>query len=72
MIDLMRRYVLKGEGDRIVGRIDRDMYVREGAQPLFHIKGDGFFSIDGERLGSIIGSTVLSQTGMVIFKIQPE
>lgn len=76
MIDYSKgRYTVRDVSGRIVGRLDDDEFVREGANLGFRIDGDEVYSLAGNA--GLIGyvqpnGTITSPTGQMLYRIEAE
>lgn len=69
------RYTVKDMGGRIVGRIDHDEFVRDGAKLRFRIDGDEVYELVGA--GALIGfiqpgGTIATPGGQALYRIEAE
>lgn len=74
MIDYSNgRYTVKDMGGRIVGRIDHDEFVRNGAKLRFRIDGDEVYELAGDLVGFIQPSgTIATPGGQALYRIEAE
>ena len=73
MIDYSKgRYTVRNGQGGIVGRIDEDEYVRNGAELLYRVDGDELYSNNGKFVGDIEDGNVIAPTGEVLFRIVAE
>ncbi len=67
-----KRYIVKGDGGRVVGQINQNGFVRDGVRLIYRIGRNELYDLDDALIGHIVGETVLSLTGEVKFKIEVE
>lgn len=73
MIDYSRgRYVVRDTNGALVGRIDEDEFVRDGARLLYRVDGDEFYIVNGGLVGFINNGVVTTSTGERRFTIEAE
>lgn len=73
MIDYSEgQYIVRNAQGAIVGRIDKDEYVRNGAELLYRVDGDEMYSNNGNFVGDIEDGKVIAPTGEVLFRIVAE
>jgi hypothetical protein len=66
------RYEVKDAAGQVVGRIDGDEFVRNGASLLYQIDGDEFYAVNGGLVGIIENGVARSPSGAISFAIEAE
>lgn len=64
MIDYSKgRYTVKDANGGLIGRIDKDEYVRNGTVLRFRVDGDEFYTLDSVLIGFIRDGIVTTPSG---------
>ena len=66
------RYIVKDVSGALVGRIDEDEYVRNGAALCFRIDGDEVYALDGVLIRFIQSGIVTTPNGKRLYTIALE
>ncbi len=66
-------YNVYGPDRKLIGRIDKDEYIRSGTSLLYRVDDDSLYSMDGKLLGFIDGGVARTpKDGKVILIIETE
>lgn len=68
------RYTVRNNAGQIIGRIDEDEFVRNGATLLYRLEGNDVYEVgtDGKSLAFIRDGQAVSPSGQVLFAVDEE